>query len=112
MVVPFLEITLWENYTLLTFVTISVLLIIYIRYQSKQSFNIDEKPASFILFNQWLDTNVSLNHLNLYLISLVSIICALILGMYLSLTTICHTYLQFDFLLIPDDCSEIYFDIK
>lgn len=110
--VPFLEITILENYLVLTFVSISVGIVFFLRYKNKCDFSIDDKPNRLLFYNQWIGTNVYLEHAKLYVLSLVMINCALIFGMYLSVTTICHTVLQFDMILVPDDCSEIYFDAK
>lgn len=108
-VVSFLEITIKENYLELTFVSISVGIVCFLRYKNKCDLNIDDKPNRLLYYNQWIGTNVHLEHAKLYLLSLVMINCALIFGSYLSVTTICHTF-QFGVVLVPDDCSEIYFD--
>ena len=110
-VVSFLEITIEENYLELTFVSISVGIVCFLRYKNKCDLNIDDKPNRLLYYNQWIGTNVHLEHAKLYLLSLVMINCALIFGSYLSVTTICHTF-QFGVVLVPDDCSEIYFDAK
>ncbi|OTF83743.1 hypothetical protein BLA29_004065 [Euroglyphus maynei] len=42
----------------------------------------------------------------------ICLIGALLFNIYLNVTTICHTYILYDIILIPDDCSEVYFDIN
>lgn len=111
-VVPFLEITVWENYTLLIFAFISLSIVLFLRYRNKcNSISVD-KPSGLMFYNQWIDANVPREHFKLYILSLLSAALCLYYFVYLSITTICHTYIQFDLILVPDDCSEIYFDTK
>lgn len=65
-----------------------------------------------MFYNQWIDANVPREHFKLYILSVLSAALCLYYFVYLSVTTICHTYIQFDLILVPDDCSEIYFDTK
>lgn len=129
-VVPFLEITIWENYFLLTFVLIGIANIIYIRHNQTftdhinnnnnnafnqsigDNFNVIHKNESIYCYNPWICSYIYYKQIKFYIISLISIVCALIFGIYLNVTTICHTNLKFNFFLVPDDCSEIYFDTR
>ncbi|KAF7490448.1 hypothetical protein SSS_07039 [Sarcoptes scabiei] len=121
-VVPFLEITIWENYSLLLLVTIGILLIIYVRHRSLAITNdvcyVDDHRSNiyreqrFLFYSVCLSAPIFGNQLKFYLVILLSIISSLIYGIYLNVTTICHTQIKFDFLLVPDDCSEVYLNFN
>ncbi|KAH7638804.1 hypothetical protein HUG17_2837 [Dermatophagoides farinae] len=147
-VVPFLEITIWENYSLLSMVTIAILMLIYLRKCSKNHHSHDncidelimnennnnhhhhhhhhhdyrDRNDDKILFSMndwckychWIGATIhGWNGWHIYLASHVCLIFALLFDIYLNITTICHTTYTFnDIILIPDDCSEVYFDIN
>ncbi|KAH9415366.1 hypothetical protein DERP_012662 [Dermatophagoides pteronyssinus] len=143
-VVPFLEITIWENYSLLSLITIAVLMIIHLRKHSKHYHHPHDHHDHSIPILTTANNNNNNDHhdhhghqrqissiddwhlycywigccihgwisLRYYMAIHICLIGALLFNIYLNITTICHTYILYDFLLVPDDCSEVYFDIN
>ncbi|KAF4517124.1 hypothetical protein B566_EDAN008883 [Ephemera danica] len=60
----------------------------------------------------WLDCCIGDCNISKYLLGLFFASIALFYGSYLTLTTVCHPFLVMDTILIPDDCSDVFFDTK
>lgn len=108
--VAFLEVSALENLAMLGLTTTSLLLTLFIRYIDRSS-NLD-KSCYVVAYNPWIAANITRNCLYQYGVVLICSISALLFGGYLNLTTLCHTYHWAWGILIPDDCSEAYYDIK
>lgn len=62
--------------------------------------------------NVWLNCCVGQNGYRLYFMGCIFGVCALLLGANLAMTSICHPFLVWNvlgvYVLLPDDCSEVY----
>lgn len=61
-------------------------------------------------YNCWIGSSTSQGVDAIYVLSQVLVAIALIYGSQLTLTTICHSRIAYDLVLVPDDCSEVYVD--
>ncbi|CAG2112462.1 unnamed protein product [Medioppia subpectinata] len=95
-VVPYLEILFSENFVLISLTTLSV----------SQNYDND------VIYNHWIRSAVSHRFYMVYVLSQVLVLIALVYGSQLTLTTICHSRLLYRTILIPDDCSDVYFDVE
>ncbi|XP_054720359.1 LOW QUALITY PROTEIN: palmitoyltransferase ZDHHC23-like [Uloborus diversus] len=59
----------------------------------------------------WLDICIGSRNQKYFLGALVASLCACLYSSNLTLTTICHPFLLGGFLLMPNDCSDVYGDI-
>ena len=107
-VVPYLEILFIENFLLILLTSSALVLVLYLRRHqivSELDVNIDLNS-----YNSWIRWSVSQRLYMIYVLSQVLVTIALIYGSQLTLTTICHSSIAFDLVLLPDDCSEVYVD--
>ncbi|XP_065332622.1 palmitoyltransferase ZDHHC23-B [Cloeon dipterum] len=58
----------------------------------------------------WLDCCIGSKNVRKFLTGSVLTTCALFLYSYLVLTTACHPFLLMDSILVPDDCSDVFYD--
>ncbi|XP_054168911.1 uncharacterized protein LOC128966123 [Oppia nitens] len=119
-VVPYLEILIVENFVLILLTSSAVILVLFIRknqtvdnnssnslIQSHIITNCDQINCNY---NYWIQSYISNRFNSIYLISQLLTLMALIYGSQLTLTTICHSSLMYQTILIPEDCSDVYFD--
>ncbi|KAH1009697.1 hypothetical protein HUJ04_002016 [Dendroctonus ponderosae] len=60
----------------------------------------------------WFDCCISRHNHCLFLLSLFFAIAALLYSSNLTLTSVCHPYEFFKTILLPDDCSDVYFQFE
>ena len=115
-VVPYLEILMYENATIVFLSLITVLLTIVVRVKAglrERGLITDMSPRFFRNnFCSWIKCPINGNNRIYFVASLVTAIAGLVYGSQLMLTTICHPILVFDSILLPDDCSEVYSDTQ
>ncbi|CAB3373372.1 Hypothetical predicted protein [Cloeon dipterum] len=58
----------------------------------------------------WLDCCIGSKNVRKFLTGSMLTTCALFLYSYLVLTTACHPFLLMDSILVPDDCSDVFYD--
>lgn len=109
-VVPYLEIMLSENFVLILLTGFPLISVMIIRRHNPEI--LPTNNSQVFIFNYWIRSAVSNRFYIIYLLSLFSATIALIYGSQLTLTTICHSTLFFESILIPDDCSEVYIDMQ
>uniref|UniRef100_A0A1B6HV96 Palmitoyltransferase n=1 Tax=Homalodisca liturata TaxID=320908 RepID=A0A1B6HV96_9HEMI len=59
----------------------------------------------------WLDCCIGESNYRWYMATLLSAVCQLAFCSNLILTTACHPFTLFANIMLPDDCSDVYFDI-
>ncbi|RZF48226.1 hypothetical protein LSTR_LSTR006193 [Laodelphax striatellus] len=59
----------------------------------------------------WLDCCIGETNHYWYMLSLLTLICQLTLCSNLILTTACHPFVVWGSIMLPDDCTDVYFDI-
>ncbi|XP_054264054.1 palmitoyltransferase ZDHHC23-like isoform X1 [Macrosteles quadrilineatus] len=59
----------------------------------------------------WLDCCIGESNYRWFMATLVTAVCQLALCSNLILTTACHPFTVFATIMLPDDCSDVYFDI-
>ena len=108
-VVPYLEILIAENFVLIALTALSVILVMFIR---KNELELQTQTQNYdqMIYNHWIRSAVSHRFYTVYVLSQVLASIALIYGSQLTLTTICHSRLLLWTVLIPEDCSDVYFD--
>jgi palmitoyltransferase len=116
-VVPYLEILMYENATIVFLTLLTLLLTIVVRVKAGHSRGAlitrehDMSPRFFRNnFCSWIKCPINGNNRIYFIASLVTAIAGLLYGSQLMLTTICHPILVWDSILLPDDCSEVYSD--
>lgn len=108
-VVPYLEILLYENLIFLSLTSCSLISAIIIRKRSQSTtIALLDHPSSH--YCSWLKCSINSSNKTLYMVGLVVTTCVLIYGSQLMTTTICHPYLAYGSVLLPDDCSDVYSD--
>ena len=113
-VVPFLEILVFENGLLLTLTGLSVVLAAVVRSRSPSS-----SAAAVLLtpdlfrrhYCSCLESVITSRNRGCFVACLLCTICALLYSTHLILGTICHPVLVADWILLPDDCSDVYSDV-
>ncbi|XP_059472856.1 palmitoyltransferase ZDHHC23-B [Neocloeon triangulifer] len=58
----------------------------------------------------WLDCCIGSKNIRPFITGMFFISAALIINSYLVLTTACHPFMFYNFILVPDDCSDVYYD--
>jgi palmitoyltransferase len=58
-----------------------------------------------------LDCCIGESNYRWYMAALATAVCQLALCSNLILTTACHPFIVFATVMLPDDCSDVYFDI-
>lgn len=115
-VVPFLEILVYENALVVLLTLITLLLTIVVRVKSgrdssQQSGGRGLEPRVFRhTYCPWIKSVISSDNRIFFIFGLLSGTAALVYGSQLMLTTICHPSLFFEYILLPDDCSDVYSD--
>lgn len=112
-VVPYLEILLYENIIFVSLTTIALITAIIIRKRSQSMSPIDQYHDP--LYNghnycSFLKCMINSKNSNLFLTGLIVTMVVLVYGSQLMTTTICHPYLAYGTVLIPDDCTDVYSD--
>lgn len=119
-VVPYLEILLYENLIFLTMTSCSLIMAIVIRKRSEsliQTPLLEEYHGHHhydhqlsIGYCSWLKCSIGASSENLFMTGLAVTTSLLVYGSQLITTTICHPYLAYGSVLLPDDCSDVYSD--
>ncbi len=109
-VFPYLEILFSENFVLILFTALALILVIILRKNHSEI--LPSNNSEVFIYNYWIRSSVSNNYYIIYLLSLLSVTIALIYGSQLTLTTICHSTLFIETILVPDDCSEVYIEMQ
>lgn len=116
-VVPYTEILMYENATVVFLILMTVLLTIFVRVKAGRDslspgvFRDDMTPRFFRNnFCPWIKCPINGNNRVYFILALIFNMSGLVCGSHLMLTTICHPILVWDSILLPDDCSEVYSD--
>nr|XP_022918361.1 palmitoyltransferase ZDHHC23 [Onthophagus taurus] len=113
-VIPFLEILLEENIAL----TIVILLGCYWFWKAKKCCVIDNSGWHCVgcqkmvpvnsTHSLWLGYCIGDYNIKYYIMGLFAMVSSLLYGCNLTLTTVCHPFLFYGSVLLPDDCSYAY----
>lgn len=122
-VVPFLELLLYENVIVVLMASFSVLMTAVIRSRSRdQSFassssccqSSDKRVMSTRSFRDkyyaGLQSVISSRNRGCFIAGLLCTICCLTYSSHLIMSTICHPVLVAEWILVPDDCSDVFSD--
>jgi palmitoyltransferase len=113
-VVPYLEIYLYENVTVLLLTASALVCAILVRRDSLHLARRGSPPPSSVSpseeYISWLNCVVDPNNRLHYAKGLLFAALALVYESHLTMTTICHPVLVYNTVLVPDDCSDVYGD--
>ena len=117
-VVPFLEILVLENAIVVLLAGAAVVLASVVHSRSLAHVGQVTVPPVRLMSSDFLKSNyccyiqsvISIRNRWLFVSCLLCTICALVYSSHLIMSTICHPVLVADWILLPDDCSDVYSD--
>ncbi|KAF5303841.1 hypothetical protein FQR65_LT08098 [Abscondita terminalis] len=125
LVVPYLEILIHENIILVLILSACVICVRILRAKTARLQFVEneigdrEKVLNHCSFCHvvvpekdyhclWIDTCIGRHNRRLSFLAIILAILFLLYNANLTLTTVCHPFLMYNVILLPDDCSEVY----
>lgn len=134
-ILTMLEITQMENLSLMILFSLTIVSLYNVRIARNQyqplatlpesQFNISSRQTESFhcqvcqtdvrdryFHSYWLDCCISSSNHTYYLLGLSFAVVTLVFGANLGLTTVCHPYIFYKSILMPEDCSDVYFEFE